>query len=362
LNTILSFTGIRFNFDSAIPLREHWRGCLEIRGHETTRGVRDELLLQMAVGASLEIEQSAFPLVIGRYGFADRGDYANAGMGAHMGSRRHEAGERVGDLVLAAGQCIGKGRVLTYGDTSPFQNVALFMSRKLVGQTIDWLTGEDRRLGTGSPGAPAVALSDDEAVIDFSLRPLARLELFTKMSLGGLANCLARAGIAARPALSSDEWTENAAYFLIVNPTRSPTEWERTWLVDYAAGGGNLIVSVGYQASEPGWGPLPDLGFSIGPVPLGGGEMSSTVRHKEAWPVSYGGDADTSVLATALGYPTIVTARLGEGTVTVIGDGRLVLDEGLESEFEGSPDNIRLIVDLVEDLGKKEEHEIASGH
>ena len=105
---------------------------------------------------------------------------------------------------------------------------------------------------------------------------------------------------------------------------------------------------------------LKDLGVSIRPVPLGGGDASSTVRHKDAWWVSYGGEADTSVLATALGYPTIVMIELGGGTVTIIGDGRLMLDESLESEFKGAPDNIRFILDLVEDLRIRQEHEIAS--
>jgi hypothetical protein len=364
LNTILSFTRIRYNFDSAIPLRKHWHGCLEIRRHETTRGVDDEMLLQMAVGASLEIEQPAFPLVIGRYGFADIGDYSNGGRGANMGTRRHETGEPIGDLVLVAGQRVGRGRVLVFGDTSPFQNAALFMSGRLVAEAIAWLGGNDSAgtgtAGTDTTGVPSLVFGDDRALIDFSLRPLASLELFTDRSLGGLANTLARAGIAARPALSSDEWTRGAAYIFMVNPTRSPEQREVTWLVDYVAGGGNLLICRDHHSANACHGMLTDLGFSIEPIPLGGGGTSSTVKHKAAWPVSYAGGADTSVVATAFGYPTIVTARLGDGTVTVVGDGRLMLDEALEGEFKGSPDNIRFIIDLVDGLGEKQKHEIAS--
>jgi hypothetical protein len=362
LNRVLSFTGIRFNFDSAIPLRRHWHGCLEIRRHETTRRVHDEVMLQTAVGASLEIEQPAFPLVMGRYGFSDAGDYSNAGMGAHMGNGRHEAAERVGDLVLAAGQCIGKGRVVTFGDTSPFQNVALFLSRKLVGETITWLTGHERQTASSTTDAPSVGLDHDKAVIDFSLRPEARLELFTPTSLGGLANCLARAGVSAVPTITSDEWPRDAAYFFMVNPTRNPASRERSWLLDYAKNGGNLIICHGYRSPGHCPGLLSDLGFSVEPVPLGGGDADSRVRHKDAWWVSYGGEADTSVLATALGYPTIVMMDLGDGTITLIGDGRLLLDESLESEFKGTPDNIRFVLDLVENLRNRQGHEIVSGY
>ncbi|MFH1314381.1 MAG: hypothetical protein ABIJ00_14285 [Candidatus Eisenbacteria bacterium] len=362
LNTLLSFTGIRFNFDSAVPLRKHWHGCLKTRAHETTRGAHDAVMLQTAVGASLEIEEPAFPLVVGRYGFSDAGDYSNAGMGAHMGNGRHEATERVGDLVLVAGQSIGKGRVVTFGDTSPFQNVALFLSRNLVEETIAWLAGGEQRIGPGVSEAPYGGFDYDKAVIDFSLRPEARLELFSATSLGGLANCLARAGVSAAPSLTSNEWTRNAAYLFIVNPTRNPSHRETSWLLDYTSDGGNLIICQGYRSPGHCPGLLSDLGFSVEPVPLGGGDAGSRVRHKDAWWVSYGGEADTSVLATTLGYPTIVKMEMGLGTVTVIGDGKLFLDESLESEFKGTPENTRFVLDLVGNLRDRHEHEIVSGY
>jgi hypothetical protein len=362
LNTLLSFTGIRFNFDSAIPLRNRWHGCLEIREHDTTHGVHNEIMLQSAVGASLEIEEPAFPLVVGRYGFSDTGDYSNAGMGAHMGNGRQEAGERAGDLVLVAGQHIGRGRVVTFGDTSPFQNVAMFLSHNLVGETITWLTGGGRQITSGSTAAPTMGVDHDKAVIDFSLRPDARLELFAPTSLGGLANCLARAGVSAVPTLKSSEWSRSAAYFFMVNPTRDPAPRERTWLLDYAEGGGNLVICQGYRSPGPCSGLSSDLGYSIEPVPLGGGDAGSRVRHKDAWWVSYAGEADTSILATAFGYPTIVMMELGDGTVTAVGDGRLLLDENLETEFKGTSENIRFVLDLIGSLRDRQGHEIASGY
>jgi hypothetical protein len=363
LNTVLSFTAIRFNFDSAMPLRKHWQGCLETRRHPVTRSTHGEVMLQMGIGASLEIEEPAFPVVVARYGFSDAGDPLNGGMGAYMGNGRHETGEGIGDIVVVAGQCIGRGRVVTFGDTSPFQNSAMLLSRQLVSDVVTWLGAcRDEKSVYSLADSACLSADEDNALIDFSLRPLANLELFTGASLGGLANCLVRAGVSAICAFSSDQWQECSTHLFLINPTRSPTDLERQWLLDYIATGGNLIVSKGYVSPQPCRNLLSNLGFSIKPVPLGGGDARARISHKDAWWVAYGGEADTSVLATAFGYPTVVNMRLGDGTVTMIGDGRLLLDENLEGEFDGNLDNMRFVVDLAKELGSGRQRAIVPRH
>jgi hypothetical protein len=44
---------------------------------------------------------------------------------SYLGDRRHNPGEKIGDLVLVAEARYGNGRMLVFGDTSPFQNGAL---------------------------------------------------------------------------------------------------------------------------------------------------------------------------------------------------------------------------------------------
>jgi hypothetical protein len=277
-----------------------------------------------------------------------------------MGDGRHAAGERVGDVVLVAAQRVGKGRVVAFGDTSPFQNVAIFLSRSLVEDTVTWLTGGESSFW-GISNTQAASRDYDKAIIDFSLRPDARLALFTSASLGGLANSLTRAGVSAVPALSSDEWSASVGYLWMVGPTRNPTPGESSWLLDYVEEGGNLVICQGYRSPGHSQDLLSAFGFSVEPVPLGGGDADSPVRHKEAWWVTYGGEADTTILASAHGYPTGIMARPGHGTVTVIGDGRVFLDENLESEFKGTPENVKFVLDLVEEMRDRRRHAIASG-
>jgi hypothetical protein len=352
LNTILSFTGIRFNFDSAVPLRERWRGCLEIRPHPVTAGLGDDLLLQLAVGASLRIERPAFPVVVGRYGFADRGDSLNAGPAAFLGNLVQNRGEQVGDVVLVAGERVGRGRVLVFGDTSPFQNAALFLSQRLVANAVAWLACPDGGQELPARGASAlpppeerVRFSDVIAEVDFSLRPRASLASFKGTSLGGLANCLARAGIQAQPALSRSAWTERAAFLFLVGPTRLGRR-DVARLLAYMNGGGNLILCQGWAEAQPCASLAARLGFRIANIPLGSGD--GIVVHKDAWALSCIGDApDTTVMASAFGYPTIVQRPFGRGTFTIIGDCRFLLDENLEGERGGEPRNIAFVGHLV---------------
>jgi hypothetical protein len=356
LNTILGFTNIRFNFDSAIPLRENWYGCLEIRNRALGVSLRDEVMLQMAVGASLSIERPAFPVVTARYGFSDAGDPSNGGRGAFMGDVTHEGGEPVGDLVLAAGQISGLGRVLVLGDTSPFQNGALFLSRGFVTDAMAWVVGGHGGRPGGEADSSPPYCDNPVAIVDFSLKPRASLELFDGRALGGLANCLARAGVIAVPAVSGRDWTYDAAYLFLISPTQSIDTAQTDWLLGYMASGGNVILSESYATPQPSAALLSQMGLSLRPIPLGGGSDASPAEHKEAWAVSLEDTAKVEVRVRAFGYPTIVTKRVGAGSFTLIGDSRFLLDENLENEWQGSMKNINFVTGLVSDLKKPTEH------
>lgn len=62
----------------------------------------------------------ARPILVGRWGWADPGD-PEAGA-SKMGNHLYDPGERLGDLVLAAEEPLGKGRVVVFGDTSLMSN------------------------------------------------------------------------------------------------------------------------------------------------------------------------------------------------------------------------------------------------
>jgi hypothetical protein len=357
LNGILGFTSIRFNFDSAIPIRQGWFACLEMRAHPVTVGLKDAVDTQLGVGASLEISPPAFPIIIGAYGYSDVGDYHNAGRGAFMGNCRHEEGETPGDLVLVAGEEVGKGRVLVFGDTSPFQNGALFLSRRFVSDALNWAWGRDPRglEPVGARSADGVRPFEDIAVIDFSHNPGAARRLFTEDSVGGLANCLYRAGITpvpvcARPLLSQWAASGYARFIILVSPSRTLSGALTDGLIDYMRSGGRVVIAKGHSVPEPCENLFKEIGVGIQPVPLGNGDEAAGIRHKDAWPVTCSSVADTCVHATAFGRPTAVSVPVGRGGLTLVGDGRLLVDVNLEGETQCIDENVAFVTAFFRDL------------
>jgi hypothetical protein len=346
LTGVLEDTRIRFNFDSAISVRPRWRGCLEIRDHAVTAGVTRPGDMQVGIGASLDIWPPAFPIVIGRYAYGDAGDYANAGRGAYMGNGIYDAGEALGDLVLTAGEEVGRGRVLVFGDTSPFQNGARFLSRPLIAGAVGWVWGVD---------AAAFRPYEDIAAIDFGHNPEASRDLFTETSLGGLANCLYRAGLTPVP--SERVPVDTAAITFIIAPTRALTDAESRRLLRYMRSGGRLVLAQGYAEPDPCAALLDTLGLAIVAVPLGGGEAGGPIRHKNAWATTSACSCDTVVHATAFGYPTVVTRPVGKGSFTLVSDGGLLLDASLEGETRCVPDNIAFLATLLGRLMGDNHHE-----
>jgi hypothetical protein len=354
LNSILEFTSIRFNFDSAVSLMPAWHGALDMLPHQVTCGIHDEVDAQIGTGASLEVGPPGFALIWGRYAFSDRGDYANEGGGGFMGNCAHDAGEVIGDVVLVAGEEVGNGRVLVFGDTSPFQNGAHFLSQRLIANSVAWLWRDVRLPQASDAGAiPAFRPFDDVALVDFGLCPRASRSPFTPRSLGGLANGLFRAGITPVPLGRSGiehGRMEDVTCLFLVAPTRRPRAPGMRSLSDYVRSGGRLVIASGYSEPEPCEGLLDMAGLGLEPVPLGGGGAPHAPEHGNAWAIACQDGADTLVHARALGFPTIVTSRMGKGAVTLIADGEFLLDENLESESGSVPANVRFLTALFEDL------------
>jgi hypothetical protein len=114
-NSLLDVFGIEFQFDSAYPARQGWRGCAVPSSDAVAwRWERDHC--GVAIGALLKLGGNARPLVTGRYAHSDHGFRANA-VGSFLGNYRYDAGEQVGDLALAAVCSSGSGRVIVWGDT-----------------------------------------------------------------------------------------------------------------------------------------------------------------------------------------------------------------------------------------------------
>ncbi|MDR2133236.1 MAG: hypothetical protein LBP30_07825, partial [Clostridiales Family XIII bacterium] len=139
LNAILAPAGISLNFDSATPFKALWADEFVTRRSPVFAGVSAGQI-QTVVGASLELSRPAKPLLVGRCGYSDAGDAANAADG-FLGDRQFNRGERVGDLILAAAAECGKGRIAAFGDTSFLQNIGIAYSYPLIDNLFAWLAG-----------------------------------------------------------------------------------------------------------------------------------------------------------------------------------------------------------------------------
>jgi hypothetical protein len=120
-NEVLEPTAMRVRFDSAVFEVGGWLQSYQALAHPTSAGIGDaENEFGAVIGASVDARWPARPLLIGRWGWADPGDVA-AGP-SMMGNDRYDPGERLGDLVLAAEQPLGRGKIIVFGDTSGLTN------------------------------------------------------------------------------------------------------------------------------------------------------------------------------------------------------------------------------------------------
>ncbi len=115
---VLGPTAIRLRRDVAVSEMGGWlAGCQwlphPIRGGARTAGYSGFT----DSGCSLRLGWPARPLALGRWGWSDPGSDALL-----SGVSRYEAGERLGDLVLAAEQRCGRGRIVVLGDAELLTN------------------------------------------------------------------------------------------------------------------------------------------------------------------------------------------------------------------------------------------------
>lgn len=323
LNQTLSFTSIRFRFDSAIPLDKGWKWqhCLRAAGVPAFWQQQNDKF-GISVGASLETGSSARALVVGDGGFSDVG---NPDYGAsRLGNMTYDPGERLGGLVLAAEERVGKGVVQVWGDTSGFQNGSLthtysFLTSSLITMTTTRPYAISRQLVVGftivlglvglffvrsSPALllasligfsaiPGLVLSfhrveaprphekSTYALLDNSHRP-AYPQPGTEMSMTRLSETFLRRGrllLAADNASSLSE--ESAETRVIIAPTQTYSAVEADSIARYIHKGGKLLIIAGYPSRDSLRPLLTQFGMDIAPEPYGAAHNSRLVY--SAW-------------------------------------------------------------------------------
>jgi hypothetical protein len=326
-NDILEPTAMRVGFDSATFAVGGWLQSYEPLWHPTSCGLHDlENDFGVVIGASVDARPPARPLLAGRWGWADPGDPANEA--AMMGNGRYDAGEKLGDLLLAAEQSFGRGKVIVFGDTSSLSNginigchpyvsrLFAYLADGAVGPVASWrqwvalaAAAVAAGLVAFRPGATACGLAAAAMAlvliaatarshragevlpdggrwspVKLAYIDASHLERYSRESWrddGTMGLCLAlmRDGYLT---LTLPELTaarlQRARLLISIAPARPFNRRERETVLQFIREGGIFISTVGYQD----WGPtrelLTELGFRVGAVawhgadPIGGPE------------------------------------------------------------------------------------------
>ncbi len=314
-NEVLGPTGLQVAFDSAMFAVGGWLHSYQALAHPASLGIRDDRnQFGVVIGASVEAPWPARPLLVGRWGWNDPGDVTNDETrgGSMMGNQKYDPGERLGDVLLAAEQRWGRGRVVVFGDTSGFTNGILVGSHQYVAALLAALC---QKIEFGA-GRMLVALVGCLVLAGWTwrqLRPgwLAGLALFWGATLWGASAWTARQadlapdGRASQPnnlayidsthaeRVSGESWRPNGLGglqltlmrngYLVLNlpefswrrlrgagllvcaaPGRPFTARERETARRFVEQGGILIFTVGWPEVAASRQMLADLGFFVG--------------------------------------------------------------------------------------------------
>ncbi len=397
-NDVLAPTAMRIRFDSATFAIGGWLHSYEKLNHPATTGIGDDRnQFGVVIGASVQTSWPARPLIVGRWGWTDPGDEASTR--ALMGNGRYDTGERLGDVVLAAEQPIGKGKTIAFGDTSSLQNainvtshvftarlfaylagpkdahpwwrqclaalIVLFVAALLCRRPSCWrttlvilaLTGSlmicHKTAATAGGIVPdgRAASPNSLAYVDASHLPAYSGESWRPDGIGGLALTLMRNGYVtlALPDLTP-EHLERAGLLISIAPARAYTPDEIEAIDQFVTDGGNLIVTTGYDEARASLPLVEHFGFGFGkdasqePAPLGhfkspyleSEDGRVYVRFHAAWPIRCS-DPNARVIANGLeNQPVMIARRVGAGQVIVVGDTGFAMNKNLEYE-NGQP-------------------------
>jgi hypothetical protein len=399
LNAILAPAGISYNFDSATPFKTLWADEFVTRRGPVFAGVSDAQI-QVVVGASLETARGAKPLLIGRCGYSDAGDVANASDG-FLGDRQFNRGERVGDLTLAAGAAYGSGRIMAFGDTSFLQNISIAYSYPLINNLFAYLAGDGLAAGagggaddtndedgvssgagdgadggdnafagagTGSPVAFPDANADGGAplytascLIDAAHLPSFSADKSDDAPDGFIASVLRAGLIPYRNASASlSEAMDEAGdlcLVVLVEPASPLSESEERALDAFVKDGGCLLLFGTYKSPRAAKALFDHYGFSFENIPIGrvAPEAAPEMALWNACPLLYEGRPATETsagevesLVDVWGYSIIARRGFGDGFVYAFADGDFIKNKNLENISTYRKGNVDFIAGLLE--------------
>jgi hypothetical protein len=402
-------THIRYRFDSAYYFVGGWLHSMDYWPHATTAHLGDVTNESgCVVGASLAVRYPATPLVIGRYGYSDRGHRERDPRRGYMDNGLPDPGERLGDLVLVAAENVGAGRVVVVGDTSGFVNSIQTQTWPFTTRVLRWLGSDGRAtvppwrewLGVvllvaggsivlafarngrlvvplAAAGLLVSGLTVDEltaraaqppplqgriAYVDLAHLGRHSLEAWRDDAITGVYLNLMRAGYLPLGVKDFDAaQLAKSDLFVTVAPTRTFTADDIAALEAFLNQGGVAVVAAGWEDRAASTELLAHFGLRVGERPQGRAAAPIPTtnvmpNYWEAWPVEpLPDEPPPATLAALRGDPVIVRKPVGAGQLVVVGDTGLFLCRNLETEDRPVMPNIELFRWLVNELQPGEE-------
>lgn len=396
-NKLLEPFNIELNFDCALPFVESWRNSMNYFPHPITTSVSSNYESNIFIGASLTIGPQSRPLIIGKFGFSDPGDL-NASRNAYLGDMRYTQGEQLGDQVLVAEAFYGKGKVLVFGDTSPFQNSALVQSHTFVNKVFNWLSSplnwwykysiliffilmtlafiamlrmkfnlydyliisivicigafiNTSAIIVNRNTKTLKTLEKKLAIINASNMERFSLDQWKGNGYGGLTYNLMRADYI--PILNASEISENindSKMLVLIAPAKPFKHSEILILDNYVRNGGFLIITSGWEESYGSDKLLENFGLSIENIPLGkidSDQNKNNISFTKAWALS-SSDENYNILCEVWNYPIIIFKSIGKGGIFLIGDSEFLLNDNLEGMESYNRQNILFFKQMIE--------------
>ncbi|MGD0382211.1 MAG: DUF4350 domain-containing protein [Thermoguttaceae bacterium] len=134
-NDVLKPTGMEVRYDTAIPLSTDWEQSYQAISHPAALGLDDKNnRFGFQRGSSIRLGWSARPVVVGRWGWSTPGSDV-----VKQKSPAYQEGLPLGDIVLAAEEPLGQGRIVVLGDVACLSNERLSCSYEFAGRLLGYL-------------------------------------------------------------------------------------------------------------------------------------------------------------------------------------------------------------------------------
>lgn len=406
LNELLAPCHISFNNDSAQFFPQGWFNSYRFYQGTPFATLRDDAENRpgILVGASLALGVPAEPLVGGIFGYADKGTDTSVGDRGYLGDFKYQPSERLGDLVLVAGERYGQGRVLVFGDTSSFFNNNLTRSFELLRASLGWLGESNEWSFLASAAGRGIAavlvagivglaflwrtlaiqagalisaglvslishgkggLPDYEptfsrahlAVLDFSHQPNASKHSAMENGLHGVAINFLRHGEMPVAMNHWDPGMLDVARYVVLNAPQCPLAGgERHDLMRFMERGGTVILGCGFLDADGCRSLLEPLGLRIGNVPYGRffdrQAFGQPVSFMSAWPLDKYPANATILCATPDNSPLMVSVPVGRGALVLIGDSEFLQNRNVEGHKNHDPANTAFLKNLLDSTNR----------